>query len=281
MKKTGNTWMKKGLLLAAAGCLIFLGCFAALGFDLSRLNGAQWESRSYTLTKHFDDIRIDSATADVTFVRSEDGACRVEVDEMENVPHTVAVENGVLTVQEQDLRKWYEHLIPAWGQPQITVYLPDSAYDSVTVDVTTGSVTAPSGFSFRTASIRTTTGSVAWQSAVSEKLDIRVTTGSIRAAGVSCRQAAFSSVTGSVTLRNVIAADTLTASTTTGSIHLEGVDGAHLSFHVTTGSITGTVLTEKVFTAQSTTGSVSVPDTTSGGDCTAVTTTGSVKIQLP
>jgi hypothetical protein len=57
-------------------------------------------------------------------------------------------------------------------------------------------------------------------------------------------------------------------------------DGANLYLKSDTGSISGTIRTEKVFYAKSSTGSVKVPDTAAGGRCEVQTSTGSIRLSI-
>ena len=47
-----------------------------------------------------------------------------------------------------------------------------------------------------------------------------------------------------------------------------------------TGKVVGSLLSEKVFIAETSTGKVSVPKTTTGGKCEITTSTGDIKIEV-
>ena len=84
--------------------------------------------------------------------------------------------------------------------------------------------------------------------------------------------------TGDIRLTNVVCSGDLRCESSTGDIKLTDVDGENLYLKASTGDITGTILTEKVFTANCSTGKVSVPATTSGGRCEAETSTGNITL---
>lgn len=69
--------------------------------------------------------------------------------------------------------------------------------------------------------------------------------------------------------------------TDTGHIRVEGVSAGELALSVSTGDVNGSLLSEKVFLAQSDTGRIEVPETTTGGVCKIVTDTGSIRITVP
>ena len=66
----------------------------------------------------------------------------------------------------------------------------------------------------------------------------------------------------------------------TGDITFDGCDGAEIFAESTTGDICGTLLTEKVFIASTSTGSIDVPKTVSGGRCELTTSTGDIEINI-
>jgi DUF4097 and DUF4098 domain-containing protein YvlB len=63
-------------------------------------------------------------------------------------------------------------------------------------------------------------------------------------------------------------------------VKFEKSDAAELSIKTDTGDVTGTLLTEKIFDAKSSTGDVDVPKTGSGGKCEIRTGTGDIRIKI-
>ena len=72
----------------------------------------------------------------------------------------------------------------------------------------------------------------------------------------------------------------MTLRRSTGDVELNACDAGGLSLKTTTGDVTGTLLSEKVFITDTSTGDVSVPKTTSGGKCEISTTTGDIRIDI-
>ena len=66
----------------------------------------------------------------------------------------------------------------------------------------------------------------------------------------------------------------------TGRIELLGFDAEEIFIETDTGDVFGTLLTEKVFIAESDTGDVSVPKTASGGRCEIISDTGNIEIEI-
>ena len=66
----------------------------------------------------------------------------------------------------------------------------------------------------------------------------------------------------------------------TGDVTLDGCDAETLWIKTDTGDVTGTLLSDKIFMAQSDTGKVEVPKSTSGGVCEVSTDTGKILLSV-
>ena len=125
------------------------------------------------------------------------------------------------------------------------------------------------------------TGKVEVRSAVCEgAVDVTVSTGRAILADISCKSFRSEGDTGELLMEHVIVAEQILIARSTGGVRLERCDAAELLVTTDTGDVTGTLLSEKVFITQSNTGSVSVPETTTGGKCKITTDTGDIRITL-
>ncbi len=291
--------------------LIIAGIFTAVGFVLALiglvLNGftfpavGGYETNAYKIDTAFTNISVEASVADVTFVRSEDDTCTVECGERENVHHSVSVKDGTLTVCLEDERKWYERIEPLWGAMRVTVSLPQSSYETLTVHLDTGDVTVPDAFAFRSACIETDTGDVAFHANVplgdlsvetdtghitasgvqTETVKLKTSTGKITLTATSCSELDVKASTGDVTVRNTVAFKKITVKTSTGDVKLDQSDAPDIFIQTDTGDVSGTLRTEKVFVTHTSTGRVRVPSTTSGGRCEIITSTGNITFDSP
>jgi len=309
-----------GILLVAAGLTLVLAVFAFSGWDLGKLNTTLCVSNSYDIEEPFAEIRVKTTTAAVRFAWSSDGTCRVACYENEKMPHTVAVEDGCLTVSVRDERKWMDHFsLFSVRNPEITVFLPQNEYVKLAISVTTGSVDIPGGFAFGEMDISCTTGSVKSMASVTgraaivgttgwvklsdaavgaldislatgninlrnvscaENADLRVTTGKTQVSGMTCGSFASKGTTGDLVLEHLLVEGGLSATRSTGDVKLESCDAGEITITTDTGDITGTLLSEKVFSAKTDTGRVHLPQTFSGGKCSLSTDTGDIQIML-
>jgi len=64
-------------------------------------------------------------------------------------------------------------------------------------------------------------------------------------------------------------------------VKFDGCDAEEIFVETDTGDVKGTLLSEKVFMANSDTGKISFHKTVTGGRCEIETDTGDIKIQIP
>ncbi len=86
--------------------------------------------------------------------------------------------------------------------------------------------------------------------------------------------------TGTIFLKNVVAEGRFSIENGTGNVKFEKSDAAQISVKTSTGDVTGTLLSEKVFITETSTGNVRVPKTITGGKCAITTSTGNIEINI-
>ena len=307
------------VLLTFVGLALLAGALLAVGFDVSGFDTAQYETNTCSVSEPVSSIDIRSAETDITLAPSQDGSVRVVCVERNKVKHTVSAKNGTLYIAAVDTRNWTDY-ISFFSKPlSVTVYLPAGQYDALTTDSRTGDVLVPSDFAFETASVtastgdvtfsadvsgvcavHTTTGNITVQAMHAGEMDLSVSTGWIRAdeidcggvfslfvgsgktnlTDVTCQSFVSGGSTGDLTMTNVIASDRFTIQRGTGDVRFDCCDANEISVKTSTGDVTGTLLTEKIFRASVSTGRVQVPETTAGGLCKIIASTGDVTIRI-
>lgn len=313
------------LVFGIAAILIFIGIaifcvvMTRYNWDFKKLSTAIYETNTHSISDTFQNISIDTNTADITFFPSPDNSVSVICYEEKNVVHTVTVEDDTLIIKCNDARKWYEHIGINFGTPTITVYLPESNYASLTIHNNTGDIEVPEAFSFLGVDISGNTGDVEWEASVSgtmkihlntgdievEKinvgaLDLAVTTGDISVSSVNsngdisvkvttgktfledvtCKNLTSTGGTGDIRLQNVVASDAFSIERSTGDVKFDGCDAASISVTTDTGDVTGSLLSDKIFLTETDTGRVDVPRLVNGGRCEITTDTGNIIIEI-
>lgn len=299
MSRSGKKWILAAVIFIVAGALLFVGALAAVRFDITELSTQRFRTNFYEFDEDFDKVSVDVRTAAVTLVPSEEDVCRIECFEEDTQLHSVKIQDGTLMISTIDNRKWYDNIVISFKTPAITIYLPEEAYDSLSVVTKTGNIEIPDGFSFETVTITGTTSNITCDASVSKDIEVNTTTGII-SVGLSdaetielsattgmvmvndtaCSYLTAETGTGQVCLENVIAKESIRVETGTGEVRFEGCDASDIMVKTGTGSVEGTLLSEKIFDVHTSTGSIRVPDTTSGGRCEITTGTGNIEISL-
>lgn len=319
MSKVTKIWLIIATSLVILGLIMFAVVMTVNHWDFTKLSTVKYETNTYQVSEEFSNISMKTETADILFAPSDDGMCRVVCYEIENEKHSVAVENGTLTVNVVDEREWYGYIGIMLGTPQITVYLPQKEYNSLVINESTGDIEIPKDFkfegidislsmgdvkSFASASelikIETSTGDISVESISAGAIDlsastgrvtvsdviceadvkINVSTGGANLTDVSCMSLLSSGDMGNISLKNVIATEKFSIERSTGDVKFEKCDASKLFIKTNTGDVTGTLLSEKIFIVETDIGSIDVPKTMTGGKCEINTDTGDIKIEI-
>ena len=207
-----------------------------------------------------------------------------------------------------------------WGPIEVVISLPGGTYGTLDVRTASGEVEIPGDFSFDSARVDGTSGDVRFMAAVEGDLHLKTVSGDINAGGMrpetltvtstsgditldaiavnaafacktvsgsqnisdlTCRSAAINTTSGDVTVSDLIASESLRMEAVSGSLTLTRCDAGALWLKTVSGNVTGTLRTEKVFVTHTTSGSVRVPGSTSGGPCEVKTVSGSIHLDVP
>ena len=304
--------MKKGFVfLIVFGSIILVAGSAAFGLAIAKgafsNNGFTKEvTKEYVLEDSYSKIDVDVVTADLTFKPAEDDMTKVVSVEKEKIHHTVKVSNDTLVIREEDERKFYEKWFGFMGRMKLTVYLPESTYSELKIELTTGDTLVEDAFSFDKQNIKSTTGNVKLSNVSGSAANIKVTTGSIILSNynlsgsldvdtttgdfnldnVQCNKATLHTTSGDFKLNDLIVTGdfdperpNLDISGTTSEITFKNCDARNIKMKTTTGDIKGNFLTEKNIDAETTTGHPKVDSNSLAADkCYVRTTTGDIDI---
>lgn len=253
-----KAWLIAAAFLMAGGIVVFAAAMASLGWDFAKLSTSEYETITYEITDSFSSIYVNTDTADIIFAPSEDGKCKVVCHENVKLKHAVSVKDGVLSVEETNSREWYDYIGINFESTDITVYLPETELENIT--------------------LKTSTGRIGIENISAGKIDISVTTGKVEMAEINCEELTTTGNTGSVFLKGVLA-ENMYINRSTGDVELDGCDSDELSIETNTGDVKGSLLSGKDFECETSTGDIDVPDT-DGGKCRIKTSTGDIKISI-
>jgi len=311
--------MKKGSIIAlivAAVLIIAGGMILVLGLSFAG-SGAQESSlteQEVLIPEPFTNIQINTEDCDVIILPSGGSGARVVIQQRDNVQHTIMAVDGTLQIEMQDNRISTDHIGILWEPMIMTVYLPETQYETLNIRTDTGDVKIPAEFSSKEAMLRSSTGEIDCYGKISEILDCMTSTGDISIRGgkpiltklqsdtgdlhisgsggrdihmttntgevdaenVAAHMFTCDSDTGEVELDAVLVEDYLQIRTTTGEVGIENCDAARVDIKTDTGDVYGNFLTPKWFSAFSDTGNVDVPSSPEGGECCIQSNTGDI-----
>ena len=316
--KKATIWLIIGAVLLLIGVILFTGVMKVAAWDFSKLSTINYVTNNYDITESYNNISIISDTADINLLPSENGKTLVVCYEQKKMAHSVSVTDNTLKISVVDTRKWYDYIGISFGTPKITVYIPKGEYEALSIKESTGDIKIPQDFYFesidilastgdiknyasaKNTKIKTDTGDILLEKTKTNLLSLSVSTGNIKVLdvacegdirikvstghakliGTTCQNLISSGNTGDIYFENVIASQKLNVDRSTGDIKFEKCDAGELSIKTDTGDVRGSLLSEKVFFAQTDTGKINIPKTTSGGKCEINTSTGDIKISL-
>ncbi|MBQ9744523.1 MAG: DUF4097 family beta strand repeat protein [Clostridia bacterium] len=265
--------------LMAVGLIMFTVALFAIDFNFAKLSIAKYETNTHNITESFDSISINSDTADITLLPSQDGKCKVICYEKEKGKHNVSVKDGTLIIEMVNEKSWYDYILD-FGLDKITVFLPENEYKDITLRSDTGDIEISEEFKLKSIDIYVSTGEVTNYASVSGNVKIGVSTGEVLIENANTGSMEITASTGNVTLKNTICEGKVRIETSTGDVELIRCDADEIYIEASTGDIKGTVLTDKTFIADSSTGDVSVPKDTRGGVCVLKTSTGDIEMRV-
>lgn len=301
MKHAKKIVISVAFLLVAVGGLMMAAAAVKGDFDVDNMKEQSYEMKTFEVTEAFSDIHVEDAECNVRILRAADGKCKVIYPEKQDgsIYHTVTVSDGVLSVRRYDKRKWYQYIGISFDAPDVEVYLPEKVYGQLSARSMSGSIRVDDGFTFESAGLESTSGSVQMFSAVTKELKAETASGRITVENASPETLAVKSSSGAIVLSHirsgevtakstsgkmeltdVVAEKNLYAKSVSGGVALDGCDGGKIKLETTSGSVRGTILSDKIFITDSTSGSVKVPRSSVGGECEITTTSGSIDIEI-
>lgn len=280
MSNKTRLWLSLATLLVFFGGVIFALAMTLNSWDFTRLSTEKYETNSYEITEDFYSISVDTATADIAFLPSPDGKCRVVCYENEKMKHSVSVTDGALTICVQNEKAWYDYIGISWESESVTVYLPKTTYDALLVRGATCDVSVAQDFSFASADIEVSTGDVSIDGVRAGDITVESSTGKVSLKNITAENASLKTSSGDILLKNAVFADKLSVEVSTGDVTFERSDAGEIEVVAATGDVCGTLLSGKNFETETGTGSVSVPENSSGGRCSIKTSTGDIRIAV-
>lgn len=300
MSKVMKIWFITASILIFCGLIVFTAQMTVYDWDFSRLAEEDYETNTNIISESFLDIKVNTEYADITVVPATDGECKVVCFEERKAKHIVCVENGTLKITLSDEKCWYDYFGFNFADTKITVYLPEAEYGALSVNTSSGDVVAH-GITLGALDATTASGKVRLSSIKCEgDLKLNLLSGNSWMNGVTCKNLVIGSSCGDVEMTSVSTAEMIKITSTSGDVELNSAvalgklqiysksgdvelkvcDASEIFIETLSGDVEGSILSDKVFIARSSTGLVEVPKTVSGGRCEIVSKSGNIYIKL-
>ena len=320
MKKQTKVLLIISLILIAVGVAAFVGAMAVLSWDFGSIGGSGYETNTYEIDDDFDSLSISLAADDISIRPAKDEKCSIECYERKNAKRSAGVSDNTLEIKSEDKRSWFEWFtFFSSDSPKMTVYLPKKDYYALSISTETGDISITGGLTFGSVDITGATGDVYCGASVDGQesimlstgdieiydasakgldletstgriavgsvkcdgpLSVKVSTGDVELTDIECSSMGSTGSTGRIYMTDTTAKGSFNIERSTGDITLDRCDAEQLYIRTTTGDVRGVLLSEKVFTTNTSTGDVKVPTTTGGGVCDITTSTGDIKMDI-
>lgn len=124
------------LMSLALGCLILSGCSGS---------GEPFEEKSYTPDTQVSEISLDVRDREIEVSLSEDGQVHIGYCENSREFYDISVSGGVLTMNSASNREWTDYIggKSSAENRKISLQIPDSLLDSLTLSTTNEDITLP------------------------------------------------------------------------------------------------------------------------------------------
>lgn len=247
-------------VLIAVGILVSLVVFFAVNGDFTRLSSAILVEKTFPVEGTFRNIHLYTQSGNVELAVSETDECYVVCNMYGYMEPTVTVEADSLVFTLLDNMEWNDHIGIYFDTAKITVYLPQTKFENLSIGTYNGDVEVPASLLFDKVQISSIRGNVDFRAAVQKDFSAETVFGDIDLTNVNAKW--------------------ISCKTEQSAIRLTDCDADSLKLETTNGNITGNLLSAKLFTTETSTGKVHVPNTESGGSCEIITVGGDVEITI-
>ena len=263
-----------GVLLLAAGIILFIGGMSAVGWDFSALNTVRYENRTYEeQSGSVTALQVDYTDAAIAVEYSETAekiSVSYPVRQNEHGEDTAEIkiteENGTLPVA--DHVEWEKNLFQCslGNSPVVRITLPAGREYSLTLGTGNGSIRLQAnGAELSSLALHTENGSIRAQAETPLHIGGNAT---------------FQTENGSVTVSNIEAEGDLALHTSNGSVSAENVSAKNITVTTEHGDVTLTdAAADTALKAQTSTGRISLCGEIAANSLTAKTETGAILLR--
>lgn len=222
MRDRTKIWLSIATFCVGAGLILFVIVMTLKSWDFSNLSTIELKTETHTIDEAFQNIELNTESADILFELSRDGKCSVECSVPEDWEHSVDVTESTLRISLKDTTRWYERIGINIRSPKITVYLPEKFYNLLTADTDSGDIHVPNDLTFVGIDIKTGSGDVECDALTTGTVRIVTSSGNVSLSDVTAETIDVSSSSGDVTANNTHS-DSFFVSTSSGDQKLRNI----------------------------------------------------------
>lgn len=260
MRERTKVLLSIATFFVGAGLIVFIVMMTANGWDFSKLSTVKHLEDTYTITEDFQTVSLDTESADVRILPSEDGSCKVVCKYPEKSSHSVAVEDGVLKIHFEDNSSWTDNIGFSIKSPEISVYLSEKMFKLLLADVSSGDINIMRNVSFIDIDITTKSGDVTCYTIVDQALRIKTSSGD-------------------VTLDDVFTGD-IDVETGSGDVDLVKCQAWNsIKINTSSGDVEGDLRGSYTYLVESSSGDIRFPKDEEGVKCNINTSSGDINIR--
>lgn len=225
-------------ILAGIG-MILAGCLGMADQDPRSFSTIQFKEKSYKFSEPISNIDIQTTDSNIKVVPSENSHCRIICDDNEKRYHEVTLENGTLTITQKNDYMWYETMGVYWYyDPTITIYLPEAEYADLKLISVSGDVHVSPGFSFQTAKMQSTSGSLVFSSSAVGMLRTATTSGAINLSDFTAGRLEISTSSGDILIHSGEVGEAIVLEAVSGHAELNNISAQSMTARTSSGIVT-------------------------------------------
>ncbi len=318
MKKIVSISLKVAAILLGVGILIIGIGLLVTGGDFSKLSNQKQVTKTEEV-EAFTDISVETESGDVQVLPSLDDSYKVVRNEGDLYFYTVEVVDGCLKIGTKETRKWYQYIGFDFTKMEVKVYIPEGAFGELSIRTGGGDIEVFTTNTFSSMQVKTGSGDIQIKGQTCASLVASTSSGDVKIDGISCDTLTAETGSGDVDVKTVLVSGEVCAKTSSGDVKMQEVscgaltvgvesgsiemantvsqgdarlhtssgdirlracDAQNYDIETGSGSIKGSVLTEKIFMADTGSGDIEVPEGTSGGICKVKTGSGDIRLEL-
>ncbi len=291
--------MKKIIMIVALVLIVLGAAITALAFAVGgKLE--EYQKVTHEAEGAYTSINAKTSIAGIVIKKSENGKTYAVCSETEKLTYSLAVENDILILSEQDNRRWYDNIGISVGEGICTLYLPEGAYNKLYAETSSGKIDCTEAdMRYQSAALITSSGKIKGTLTVSGELQVKSSSGRIEMERCAANTVSVSSSSGVVSLESLtagasmevrassgkieisdVSAQMLTVGSSSGAIEIEALTACvSLSVTSTSGRIEIADAVPQVLTASASSGAIDMEDVTASVRIDADTTSGSITLE--